>query len=85
MPKWEYCLLTGVFISPGDNVLACQNSRLYGITSKGLELITDFRTRPKGIDERMIVAQTIFQLGNDGWELAGIGGTAGMMFKRPKA
>jgi len=84
MSKWEYCLLINVWISD-DFVLGCPNSRLYGITSKGLELITDFRTRPKGVDEKMVVAQTIFQLGNDGWELAGIEGVNGMMFKRPKA
>jgi hypothetical protein len=84
MTKWEYCVLTGVY------GLGQRNPSLFRITASGPELVTDFKNRPRGIDERQAVAQMIFQLGEDGWELI-LGqntetfGSSIMWFKRPKS
>ncbi len=63
MTKWECCLLRGA-----DGV-GTFNPVLYRTTANGVELVTNFKDRPKGISEAQAVAQIISKLGEDGWEM----------------
>ncbi len=79
--KWEYCVLYG--IGPTDKGKLCTyDPNLYRFTSKGYELVTDFKNRTQSITEEISVARVIALLGDEGWELVGIGN--GLWFKRPK-
>ncbi len=69
MPKWEYCLLKGVASRIGDLGLVTSYPRLFKITALGLESVTDFKDRPKDVSEVQAVAQKIFLLGEEGWEM----------------
>ena len=63
-------MLGGVYYDIANRKLRCAYPNLHTLSSKGLELVTDFKDRPKGVNERDAVAITIAQLGEEGWELA---------------
>jgi len=86
--KWEYCVVRGNYYWLSDGYLE-------KMTDKGREIVSDFtailKNQPKGTKLRpdAVAAQTIAQLGEEGWELVGIhGGDASsevvLYFKRPK-
>jgi hypothetical protein len=95
MAKWEYCVLVGVSTSRDYTELHTHYPKLIRVTENGTELVTNFKDRPKNITESKSVAQMLFQLGEDGWELVfgqnfGEGGITqhddtSMWFKRPKS
>ena len=85
MQKWEYCVLEGLYYKSIYTPLACKYPKLLRLGNKGLELVTDFKNRAKGVNEIDAVAETIAQLGDEGWELTCALGDASLWFKRPKA
>lgn len=84
MQKWEYCVIGKIT----NGRLDVSNPVAYRITNKGFELMSDFRNRQKGISELAAVGQFIAQLGEDGWEMTGVGNASEfyhcLYFKRPK-
>ena len=88
MTKWGNCVLEGVYGGAHANYPG-----LYPMTVNGTEVITNFKDRPKNVSESQAVAQMIFQLGEDGWELtfgqyigdlSSVNSRDYMWFKRPK-
>jgi len=82
MQKWEYCVIHGL------SGTIMYHPRCDRMTNKGVEYVTDFKSRPKGASEWDAVAQFIAQLGDEGWEMVGAGTTSDIVhsiyFKRPK-
>ena len=70
MPKWEYCCIRA--FDPANSDYA----GFYRLTNKGSELVTEFKTRPKGVTRADAFAQLIAQLGDEGWEMVGAGNIA---------
>lgn len=69
MPKWEYCIITGL---AADSLGFSTNyPKMQVFTAKGVELKTDFQQRQRGVSEVNMVGATIALLGVDGWELVG--------------
>jgi len=88
MPKWEYCVLTGI---KGSNFYPhYPRLQRFTLDGYGLEDMVDFGKRPKGLTELTAVAQAIARLGEDGWEMVSAGSrgrlddTYCIYFKRPK-
>ncbi len=85
MQKWDYLLVLGLY-----NYQRAKTNfpKAYRITSKGFELVSDFKDRPNNISEEAAVGQFIAQLGEDGWEMTGAGNTNPsvhcLYFKRAK-
>ena len=82
MQKWEYCIITGVV--PWSGGLDSEDHlQIFGSDASE---ITHFRA-PAG-KRPQILAQTIAQLGEDGWEMVrcAFAGHRGhhLYFKRPK-
>jgi hypothetical protein len=82
MQKWEYCA-----VGPLEGLSMGRHPYLCHFTVEGQRLSRIEKTR--GISERDMVAQTITQLGNDGWEMVGCGtmwkGDRHLLyFKRPQ-
>jgi hypothetical protein len=70
MTKWEYCVLTGVSAASQNYCLYTFYPRLFRLTSKGFQQMDDFQSRiDKNEREADAVARTIYQLGEEGWEL----------------
>jgi hypothetical protein len=70
MTKWEYGVLTGVSAASRTFCLYTHYPRLYRFTSTGIQLVKEFNSRiDKNESEANAVARTIFQLGEEGWEL----------------
>ncbi len=70
MAKWEYCVLHGV--SYESRGLYFNAPCLYKMTPTGAEVVTTFQNDPStnSIGEMTKnIEKTIFQLGEDGWEL----------------
>ena len=66
MARWEYRLLVGIWVTPGG--MGTDHPRLYEFTKEGgQQLITDFKKRSKGVQEREAVTRMIAQLGEEGW------------------
>jgi hypothetical protein len=86
MPKWEYCVLRGFWI--GEKGAVSDYPRLYKMTENGLELVKDFKNIPENLSVQQVVAQMVFQLGEEGWELTtqntANSVTQGLVFKRQK-
>jgi hypothetical protein len=82
MQKWEYCVIGEI------TYFNVSGAAAYRCTNKGFELLTDFKNRQKGVSELAAVGQFITQLGEDGWEMTGVGNTSELWhclyFKRPK-
>ena len=86
MQKWEYCT-----VGPIKKLSYGHHPELVQFTPEGLK-----RTRiqaPRGVDEDNMLAQTIAQLGEWGWEMIGCAEVSGgvhdelmhvLYFKRPK-
>jgi hypothetical protein len=68
MQKWEYCILTGVS-SDVNNGINTNYPKLRQFTPDGIVDIERFYNRPKGTNERTVVAQMIYKLGEEGWEM----------------
>lgn len=83
MQKWEYCAISGL------QGLQTSYPRMYLFTHNGMEIVADFKKRPKGVPERDAVGQLIARLGDEGWEMIGTGNIDEVMhciyFKRPKS
>lgn len=76
MQKWEYCSLWNH-----------KAQFIHHLTEKGVEISKiDI---PKGTSEENVTAMVIAHLGNEGWELVGMGTISQfehkLYFKRPKA
>ena len=94
MQKWEYCAVTE--ISANDNKLNTYFPSLIQFIKQGshIEEIRSIhkakKTKRRGllISEEELVAKTIFELGEQGWEMVGMGNTGPnhhmVYFKRPK-
>lgn len=93
MQKWEYCVIEGL---GWDEFSTFDRFSLCKLTGKGLEVVATWETirksLPKGskLTSEHAAAQFIAQLGEEGWEMAGVdgGGSAHchcLYFKRPKA
>ena len=93
MQKWEYCTISGIRHRVGDkdekSFLVA--SYLYRFTDSGLGM--EKLAAPKGTASQNYVAATIARMGDDGWELVGIGTGYNqfgdiphdvLYFKRPK-
>jgi hypothetical protein len=82
MQKWEYCVVSQIHSS--SKVYHPKANR---ITSKGFEPMKDFSYRA-GLTEAAAVGQFIAQLGEEGWEMVGVGNTGEayhcLYFKRLK-
>ena len=85
MTRWEYCAVSG--ISTGGHILT-HYPYLIRFPPDGPEATHLKGTRDR--KERDVVAQTIAELGENGWELVsavyagGDFGTYSLWFKRPK-
>ncbi len=66
MQKWEYCAIKGVASMSRD--MHPNFPALWGFSVEGLKII-----EMKGKDEKEQVAHAIARLGEDGWEMAGVG------------
>jgi hypothetical protein len=69
--RWEYCCITGVE-QPTDGIETLCPAMLCA-TENGLQRVTEFKNRPKGLSEADAVAQAIWTLGQDGWEMVTAG------------
>jgi len=85
MQKWDYLLVGDISLydrKPDSRPV------VYRITNKGFELVSDFRNKPRGLSDADAVGQYIAKLGEDGWEMSGVGNTSSgwhcLYFKRPK-
>lgn len=86
MQKWEYCA-----VGPIKKLSYSHHPELVRFTVEGCK-----RSRlqaPRGVDEDDVLAQTIAQLGEWGWEMIGCAAVSGgvqeevmhiLYFKRPK-
>jgi hypothetical protein len=84
MSQWETCVLTGVWGSQ-EHGFRTTRIRLYHFSAEGLELAKEVKgTFIDGRAEKDAAAQIIAELGNDGWELVGVGDGSCLWFKRPK-
>lgn len=91
MQRWEYCVLQNAVANYGVVMIGLRthHASLWRITSQGVQLVSDFKKRHKDIDEHEAIAQMIYQLGEEGWELVqdvngGSMGSNALWFKRPK-
>ena len=78
MPKWEYCMLTGMgHYSPRHPMpRLLEDAAFVRITNKGFEHVEEaFKSLPKGVTLPDAVAQLIADLGDEGWEMVGGGST----------
>jgi len=89
MQKWEYLVVSGMYHNMETVVK---------MTNKGLELVKQFIDKelplkypnnsypPSDVVQstRDAVAQYIAQLGDEGWEMIGVGNNGEIYFKRPK-
>jgi len=67
MTKWEYCAISGIeYVVSGFRT---NYPHLHQFTPSG---ITETQIKGQG-GETNVVAATIAQMGNDGWELVGVG------------
>ena len=79
--RWEYCAVVGIDRrSLNSRDLYPHWPALWYFTSTGV------RQRDIRGDEVNEAARTIATLGDEGWEMVGVGGTSGdiLYFKRPK-
>ena len=95
MQKWEYCAVVGISSSSIATKLDTRYPGVINFTNQGGQ-ITEIRqtfldkniTGSKDATERKGVAKAISRLGEDGWELVGVGKTGEcfhtLYFKRPK-
>jgi hypothetical protein len=83
MQKWEYCVVSGIGRSADHRRFDTHYPCFSRLTSNGVESVTDFKNRPRGVSEWDAVAQLIAQLGDEGWEMVGAD-AASLYFKRPK-
>ncbi len=85
MQKWEYLVMGDISLNSGRP--DCRPTA-YRITNKGFEIVSDFRNKPKGVSDADAVGQYIAKLGEEGWEMTGVGNTASawhcLYFKRLK-
>ena len=88
MQRWEYCVVAGVANVQGEFETSYPGGWYF--TSDGVRGFTpgDARgTRLGGKGEKEAVAKRIAELGQQGWELAGVSpggsGWATLFFKRP--
>jgi hypothetical protein len=81
--KWEYCIITGIV--PWSGGIDSEDHLQY--FGEGSPEITYFR-HTRDARRPQILAQTIAQLGEEGWEMVGcaFAGVRGhhLYFKRPK-
>jgi len=87
MDKWEYLFIGNMSHSYSGKMSVLAPS-VFQITNKGFELVTDFKNRPKNVSEEDAVGQFIASLGEQGWEMTGVGNSSErqhcLYFKRPK-
>jgi hypothetical protein len=80
MQKWEYCKIIRV-----ENYFS-YHPLLFRFTINGEER-EDIPKNPQGMGKDDAIARVIAQLGEEGWELVGVGRydqTHTLYFKRPK-
>jgi hypothetical protein len=63
MERWEYLIITGT------SVEGTSYPRAYRVMEQGLQVLTEFKERPRGTSELNAVMAYIANLGNEGWEL----------------
>jgi hypothetical protein len=83
MQKWEYCMLTGI-VPLGGGIDSEEHLQYF--RSDPPEIVKIRRTAQ--LQRHQVLAQTIAQLGEEGWEMVGcvFAGHLGhhLYFKRPK-